>query len=259
VRVARKLAWVEAKLLVREPLTLVFAFGFPLVTLFVMAGVFGNSTAGRDEVVFRNIGAIDYYVPAYVALVLAAIGLVSLPVHLASYRERGVLRRLRASELQPRSLFGAHVLVSAVIGAVTTSIMVAAAYAAYRNAMPASWLGVLAGFVFVSVTFSAIGVALGTLLPNARSAQVAGMILFFVMMMLSGAGPPPEVLKGPMRIVHDMLPLTYGIRLIQDPWLDFDWSLRAILVTLGFLLAAGAVALRPSFGGRKRARAVEPS
>jgi ABC-2 type transport system permease protein len=259
VRVARKLAWVEAKLLTREPLTLVFSFVFPLVTLFVMAEVFGNSTAGRDEPTFRNVGAIDYYVPAYVALVIAAIGLVSLPVHLASYRERGVLRRLRASELKPRSLFGAHVLVGLVLGGLTTFVMSAAAYAVYGNALPVSWLGVIAGFALVSVTFTAIGVTLGSLLPNARSAQVAGMILFFVMMMLCGAGPPPEVISGPMQIVADGLPLTYGIRLIQDPWLGFGWSLEAILATVGFLLVSGALVLRPSIGGRKPARAVEPS
>lgn len=244
MRAALKLAWVEAKLLLREPLTLVFTFGFPLVTLFVLAEVFGNSTTDRDEVVFRNVGSIDYYVPAYVGLVIASIGLVSLPVHLASYKERGVLRRLRASGLKSRSLFGAHVLVSLVLGAVTASVMSAVAYAAYRNALPKSWLGVFAAFTLVSVTFTAIGVLLGSVLPNARSAQVAGMILFFVMMMICGAGPPPEVISGPMRVVAGALPLTYGIRVIQDPWLGFGWSATALLASAGFGLAAGALALR---------------
>lgn len=46
-----------------------------------------NSTAQRDEVVWRNIGAIDLLVPAYVA---AAVGIVSVPVHLNSYRELGI-------------------------------------------------------------------------------------------------------------------------------------------------------------------------
>jgi ABC-2 type transport system permease protein len=249
MKAARKLAWIEAKLLVREPLTLVFSFGFPLVTLFVLAEVFGNSVAGRDEPAFRNVGAIDYYVPAYVALVVASIGLVSLPVHLASYRERGVLRRLSASELKPRTLLGAHVVVSLVLAALVSAVMAAVAFAVYGNALPESWLGVAAAFALVSVMFSAIGVLLGSLLPNARSAQVAGMILFFVMMMISGAGPPPEVISGPMRVVADVLPLTYGIHLLQDPWLGFAWSIRALLVTAAFLVVAGALAVRPRRAG----------
>jgi ABC-2 type transport system permease protein len=239
------LAWVETKLLVREPLTLVFSFGFPLVTMFVLAEVFGNSVEGRDEPAFRNVGAIDYYVPAYVALVIASIGLISLPVHLAGYRERGFLRRLRASELELRSLLTAHALVSLALGLLTSFVMAAVAYGVYGNALPKSWLGVIAAAAFVSLTFTAIGVLLGLLLPTARVAQIVGLILFFVMMMISGAGPPPEVLSGPLRVIADGLPLTYGIRLIQDPWLGFAWEGRALLVTAGFLLGAVALALRP--------------
>ena len=246
MRAALKLAWVETKLLVREPMTIVFAFGFPLVTLFVLSEVFGNSVAGRDKPTFRNVGATDYYVPAYVALVIASIGLVSLPVHLASYRERGVLRRLRASELKPRSLLGAQVLVSFVLAALTGLVMSAVAFAVYRNELPVSWPGLVASFSLVSVTFSAIGVALGSVLHSARSAQVAGMILFFVMMMISGAGPPPEVISGPMRIVADVLPLTYAIRVIQDPWLGFDWQIGSVLACAGFLAGSALLALRPA-------------
>ncbi len=246
MRAARKLAWVEAKLLMRDPMTLVFSFAFPLVMLFVLAGVFTNDTSDRDEIVWRNIGAIDFYVPAYVALVIAAIGVVSLPMHLANYRERGVLRRLRASELEPRSLLAAHVFVCLGLAAVTSLLMSAAAFAAYRNATPSSWLGLLVAFALVSVCFSAIGMFLGSLLPNARSAQVVGLILFFVMMLLCGGGPPREILSGPMRLIGDLLPLTYGVRVIQDPWLGFDWSAQALLVCGGFTLVCGALALRRS-------------
>jgi len=245
VRAARKLAWVETKLLVREPLTLVFSFGFPLVMLLVLAEVFGNSVEGRDEPAFRNVGAIDYYVPAYVALVIASIGLVSLPVHLAAYRERGILRRLRASELELRSLLAAHALVCLLLAALTSIVMAAVAFAVYGNALPESWLGVIAAAVLISLTFTAIGVLLGLLIPTARVAQIVGLILFFVMMLISGAGPPPEVLSGPLRVIADGLPLTYGIRLIQAPWLGFAWDYRALLVTLAFLLGAAALALRP--------------
>jgi hypothetical protein len=41
--------------------------------------------------------AIAGYVAAYIGVVVTAIGLVMLPVHLASYRERGVLRRFDVS------------------------------------------------------------------------------------------------------------------------------------------------------------------
>jgi len=50
--------------------------------------------------------------------------------------------------------------------------------------------GVVVGFVLVSVAFAALGALLGVVLPTARSAQGLGVLLFFVFMMLGGAGPP---------------------------------------------------------------------
>jgi ABC-2 type transport system permease protein len=59
---------VEAKLFLREPLTVAFTLALPLLFLFVMGGVFGNKA---DPQYYRGAGALDYYVPAYCGLVTA--------------------------------------------------------------------------------------------------------------------------------------------------------------------------------------------
>jgi ABC-2 type transport system permease protein len=38
---------------------------------------------------------VNFYVPAYLGLVWASVGLLALPIHVVRYREDGVLRRLR--------------------------------------------------------------------------------------------------------------------------------------------------------------------
>lgn len=88
--------WVEIKLFVREPLTMALTFGLPLLSLPVMNGVFGNTP---DAEIYRGVGALNYYVPAYFGLVLTSIGVMALPVHMTAYREQGVLRRFRASSI----------------------------------------------------------------------------------------------------------------------------------------------------------------
>jgi ABC-2 type transport system permease protein len=240
----RKLAWVETKLFIRDPLTLVFTFAFPLILLFVMAEVFGNSTADRDEVVWRNIGAIDFLVPAYVALVAAAVGVVSLPVHLTSYRELGIFRRFRASGMSAWTLIVAELLVTIALTAVGTLLVVGSMAIVYSNKQPQSLLGALAVFLLVTVLFATLGILLGALLPNPRAAQAAGAILFFVMLLLCGGGPPREVMSSPMRTVADVLPLTHAVNILQDPWLGFAWQWTSFLAVLGFLAAAMLLALR---------------
>jgi ABC-2 type transport system permease protein len=240
----RRLAWLETKLFVRDPLTLVFTFAFPLIMLFVLAGVFGNSTVDRTKVVYRGVGAIDYYVPAYVALVGAAVGLVSLPVHLASYRELGIFRRFRASGMSAWSVLAAEVVVAFVLTLVGAVLVVCSTAVVYGNQEPQSLVGVVAVFVLVTLMFAAIGILLGAVLPNARAAQAVGVILFFVMLLLSGGGPPPEVMNGMMRGIANTLPLTYAIRILQDPWLGFAWQWPSFLAVTGCLVGAFVLAVR---------------
>jgi ABC-2 type transport system permease protein len=64
------------------------------------------------------------------------------------------------------------------------------------------------------------------------------------MMLLSGAGPPPEVMTGPMRVIGDVLPLTPAIRLLQNVWLGFAWEWQPLIVVTAVLLAAAALAVR---------------
>jgi hypothetical protein len=45
LRLLAKMSWLEQKLFLREPLTVLFALALPLVVLFVMGGVFGNDSS----------------------------------------------------------------------------------------------------------------------------------------------------------------------------------------------------------------------
>ncbi|HEX7589463.1 MAG TPA: ABC transporter permease, partial [Demequinaceae bacterium] len=108
MRILLRLAWLEAKLLLREPITVVFTLGLPVVMELVMGGVFGNRA---DPAYYRGVGAMDYYMGAYVGLVVAALGLITLPTHIATYRERGVLRRFDASTISRSTVIGAQTIV----------------------------------------------------------------------------------------------------------------------------------------------------
>lgn len=241
MRTLAKLTWVEMKLFVREPITMVFTFALPLLFLFVMGGVFGNTP---DPEVFRGVGPMNYYVPAYFGLVVAAIGVVSLPVHLTAYRERGVLRRYRASSISVWSLLGAQLVVSFVIAIVGGVLLTISALLAYNASLPELPARFLAAFALSTISFAALGFLLGAVLPTTRAAQGLGLILFFVMLILAGAGPPPEVLTGAMKLVGDITPLRYVILSLQDPWLGFGWNLSASLIVGGITVVSALLSLR---------------
>jgi ABC-2 type transport system permease protein len=237
-----KLTVIEMKLFIREPINVVFTFALPLIFLFVMGGVFGNTPNAE---IYRGVGAMNYYVPAYFALILTTIGVVSLPIHLAGYRERGVLKRLHASEIPAIAIFGSQLITSFIIALIGSLLVWGLARVTHPDLAWPKELGLaFAAFVLGAFCFAAIGFLLGALLPSTRSAQGLGLILFFVMMILGGAGPPPEVLTGSMRIISDATPIKYVIGLIQDPWLGLGWNAGYSLIVAGITLAASLLAMR---------------
>lgn len=242
----RTMTWGEIKLFLREPLTVVFAFGFPLIMLFVLAEVFG--TAPSDEptasgvMPWRGVPPLSYYVPGYMALAAAAVGLIMIPAHLASYRERGVLRRFRAASIPASTVFGAQIAVQIVLSVLGGLLVVVAAYAFYDVAAPSDAIGAAIAFLFCIAAFAAIGVLLGAVMPSPRAAQGGGVLLFIVMLMLSGTGPSREVMTSTMNTIADILPLSHGVRAIQDPWLGFGWNFAQLGTLAAIAIVCGVLA-----------------
>jgi ABC-2 type transport system permease protein len=215
--------------------------------LFALAEVFGTEIERDDEtgkLIFRGVPPTEYYASAYVALVAAGVGLVSLPSHVAAYREHGIFRRFRASGFSASTVFAAQVAVSLTMAFFGAAFVLVAMKLAYGVRLPDRPVEALAVFILIALVFSALGILLGAVLPTARAAQGAGILLFFVMLILSGAGPPPEVMSSTMQHIADVLPLTHAIRLLQDQWLGFDWTGVALAALGGFLVASTALAIR---------------
>lgn len=234
----RALTWVELKLFVREPLTVLFVLVLPLVMLYVLNGVFGSQP---DPSVWQGLPPIDFYTSAYVALAAATAGVLALPVHLAGYREQGVLRRFRASAVHPATLVGAHMTVTVVIATAGAVLLTIMSVAVYDAALPQDWPGVIAAFALTAVSFAALGALLGFLLPTARAAQGLGVLLFFLFLMLGGAGPPTEVLPDALARISEAIPVTHAAALLRGPWTGTGWDGPALLFMLAMLTVSLAL------------------
>ena len=240
-RVLRETSRVELLLLLRDPVTLVFALALPVVNIVVMGGVFGDQPDPSGEI-FRGVGASTYYVPAYVGLVAASVGLIGIPTQLAGYRERGVLRRMRAAGLPVSSILLAQVVVGVLLTVVGAALVVAISSLTNDPDPPADIGGVVIAFVVGTVSLTLLGLVLGALLPTARAAQGAGVLLWFVVLILGGAGPPPEVLPDAMAFVGAVTPLRPMVLALQDPWFAEGWNLPMLAVLVAIGVASWAIA-----------------
>lgn len=230
---------METRLLTREWAPMLFAFVFPPMMMLVLAGVFASDNGPE----FLGLNGTDYYIAAYLAVPISAMALIGLPVALAGYRERGVLRRLSASGLSQLTVMGAQVLVTALLVVLGAGLVLAVAAPVYGLPEVDNLAGVVAAFVLGTAMLLTLGVALGLAVSTARSAQALGLLLFMPMWLLGGGGPPPGVMTGPMQTIADFLPLTPVTTGVRDAWLGTGdlggpLALTAAWLAGGLLLVA---------------------
>jgi ABC-2 type transport system permease protein len=235
-----RLIRAELKLMVRDPLVLTFVFAFPIVTMLIIGGSFGT-TPDPD---FAGAKPSQWYVASYLTVVIAATGLIMLPVHLASYRERGVLRRFSASGFPRFSFAVAQLVVGLIVTAVAAAMLLIVAAPVYGIPTMHLPARALAGIAVGAVAFVSGGVLLGSLLPSARSAQAIGLLLFFPSFLLGSGGPPPQVMGSALRHVADVLPLTQVTKSIREPWLGLGTATNSLVIASVLAVVATAVAAR---------------
>ena len=239
-KVLLRMTWIETKLLIREPVTLVFSFAFPVLVLVLLGGIFGGQRMSGGD--YAGLKMMDWYVPSYIGLVIASIGTVSLPVHLSTYRERGVLRRYRASGVSEWALLGSQFLVgvgTCLIGALAISVL---GIFAYGVVVPVSIGGVAVGFVAGVFAFSALGVLIASLAPTARAAQGVGLLIWFIMLFVSGTSAPLEELPPWMVALGKALPLYHVVISLVDPWNGYGINLLQATIVGGIGLATTLLA-----------------
>jgi len=235
-----KLVRTELKLMTRDPLVLTFVVAFPIVTMLIIGGAFGT----KPDRGFDFTNPSHWYVASYLTVVIGATGLVMLPVHLASYRERGVLRRFAAAGFPRWSFAIAQLIVGLITIAVACGLLLAVAAPVYGiPAVHDAWR-VAVALPLGAITFVSIGVLLGSLLPSARAAQAVGLLLFFPSFLLGAGGPPPHVMGSVVKQVAGPLPLTLLTNAVRKPWLGLGPATGSLIAVAALAVVALVLAAR---------------
>jgi ABC-2 type transport system permease protein len=239
-RPTMRLIRAELTLMRRDPLVLTFVVAFPMVTMLIIGGAFGTT----PDRAFDFTNPAHWYVASYLTVVIAATGLVMLPVHLASYRERGVLRRFAVAGFPRWSFALAELVVGLLTTAVSCALLLIVALPVYGVPSMQMPLRVVVALVIGAIGFTALGVLLGSVLPSARSAQAVGLLLFFPSFLLGAGGPPPHVMGAAVRTIAGPLPLTLLTDAVREPWLGIGTATTSLVALACLTVLVTAVAAR---------------
>ncbi|WP_017587671.1 ABC transporter permease [Nocardiopsis ganjiahuensis] len=200
--VLAKLTHVETKLMVREP-GAVFSLLIPLFILLV----FGGGISEGDT----------FLMPMAVSMALGLVGLYLLPTTLATYRERGVLRRLSVTPVSPGNLLTVQLLLQLVM-AVATAALLLVVGVGFLGARAPGPLGFLLVFLLGTAAMFSVGLLIAALAPNGRAANGFGVLLYFPLAYLGGLMQPVEHMPDILAVVGRYTPMGALRQSLHELW-----------------------------------------
>ena len=233
---------IEFKLYLREFLNVFFAIAFPLLMLLLFGSIYGNEPSDF----FDGFGTIDALVPAYICLVIGVNGLMSLPLTIADYRNKKILKRFKATPINPRDILISQYLVMLVMTVFSTILMIVVGKIVFNLQFFGQLLPIVVAYLMIVASIFSIGILIAGVSPSGKTAVIISYLVYFPMLFLSGATLPLNLMPPAMIRIVNILPLTYGVRLLSNVWLGQGLAFEPtnIAVLLGIFAVCSALALK---------------
>jgi ABC-2 type transport system permease protein len=237
MRALTRLTVVETKLMLREAAGPAFTVLLP-IALLVVVGL--SASVHKADPALGGRRGIDTVVPSMsVMLAMAMVAFFMLPVVLANYRERGVLRRFATTPVRPAALLGAQLLMNAGVALFSTLLTLVVGVAALGMHLP-NLLLVLPTFLLGLLGLFPIGLLVAAAAGSAKSATGWALAMWFPSAFFAGLYVPVEYLPRVLRRIGDLTPLGAFRQAIQAAWAgDAPHPLHLAVLAVSFLLAGG--------------------
>ncbi|MFC0503706.1 ABC transporter permease [Micromonospora costi] len=230
---------IETKLYLRD-------FAAPLVTValpLALLLVFGLIPAGRQpEAQFGDLSFIQYFAPSLLVITLAMTGVNILPTVLATYRERGVLRRLATTPASPGALLAAQLVISLVTILISALLLVVVGRLAFDVPLPRRPLGFTLALVLGTASLLALGLLVAAAARTAKAAQALAVPLFLVVMFFGGVYVPRFLLPDVLVRMGDYTPP--GVQALLDAWTGTSPRPLHLAIMAAVALLAGTAAAK---------------
>jgi len=235
-----ELTKVEFKLTLRNFPVAFFSLVFPVLMVLMFGGIYGN----KPDPFFGGHGTVDIMVPSLVGAIIAVTGLMNLPLTIAGYRERKILKRFMATPISPYYVIVSQVTVNfatTLIGLLLLAIVGKLVFDLHYLAQGPAFI--LAFLLSIFSIFS-FGFLIASVAPNAHAATAIANLVYFPMLFLTGATIPLEVMPKIMVKISKILPLTYAVDLLKNTWLGNKVSyLQDVLVLAVILIVSLVISL----------------
>ena len=214
----------------------IFTFLFPILLFLLLGAVYTGQIQGHPAGRYLLSGLLGYG--------LATTAFAGLAITLVIRRENGVLKRVRATPLPPAAYIAALLTSTLLVFALEAVVMIAVARLAFHVGVPGAIGSLIFEVVFGILLTSALGVGITALIRSAEGSSGVLNVILLPMAFLSGSFGPTHSYPHFLRVIADVLPLTYLLNIIKGTILDGDafWAHPGALGVVAAWGVFGAVA-----------------
>jgi ABC-2 type transport system permease protein len=178
----------------------------------------GQFMAGAPQVIevteeaaedVKDFEYVDFMVPGILAMVIMFSGLAGYSLEIATYREKGILRRIKVSPLSLPTFLSAGIVSVLLFTLLQTALLIVLGVLAFNLHISGNYLYIAILVIIGALSFLALGFLIASLTKNARSAGLASQALALPMMFLSGIFFSVEWVPTPLKVIAQCLPLYY--------------------------------------------------
>lgn len=225
----------ELKLSLRGMDMFIFAICMPIVVLVVLGIIYGNKPAFEGA----SYTFLEQSFGAIAIIAICAGGLMGLPLVVSDYRGKNILKRFKVTPIKPSVILFVQVTIYALYSLVSLLTLFLFAKLFFRFNMQGNILIFILGWLFVMVSLFSIGIMVGGIAKNSKTAGILASILYFPMLIFSGTTLPYEIMPTTMQKIVSILPLTQGIKILKSATLGLP--IDNILSSIIFLAAIAAI------------------
>lgn len=217
---------------VRSKTALFWTLAFPLIFLFVFGFVFAG---GRKE------GA-TFLMPGLLTISVLSGSFFGVAMRMVVARETGALRRLRVTPVTAVAVVLSYGAVAFVTLSLTVAVQLLVARAVFKITVAGPLFSLVLALVAGFLAFVPLGLFVGSVARDSKTAPAITNLIFFPTMFLSGAAFPFAFLPEWIQRIGRLLPATYLVDLLQGVIVRND-SARELAGPAAVLLLTFAVGM----------------
>lgn len=175
-----------------------------------------------------NIRYVDFLVPGIVAMMIMSNNMNGVAGQIASWRERGILRRMQGTTLKASTFIAAQITARLLLNGFQALIVLLVAQLIFDVEVRGSWFTLVSFVILGTLAFMAIGFIIAGIAKTPESAAPIAGFLSFPLLFLGGVFFPISDMPEFLQPIVNVLPISHLSHALRE-----TMNVGASFLTLG--------------------------